>query len=240
MYHFEWPIFFLAVLTEVLGTASGLGSSMLFLPAAQYFEAPTTVLVLTSVLHVFANSFRVFLFWDRRLIRPLKSLIVTFILSSGLGALLSTQMNRPAHETALGSLLILFVLFKWTASTRVAHFFHRQRIPILGTAGFLSGWLGTGGAIRAMALNGLDFEKSQYVFASSTIDLGGDFFRSVIYLVNGYLEKEHLPYFAVLAAGAWIGSHLGKRLLGFISQKQFERFTLATIFVMGALLIRGL
>lgn len=237
MYHIEWPIILIAIVAEIFGTASGLGSSILFLPAAQYFESPQTVLILTALLHVFSNSARVYLFWDPKAIKPFFGLIAVFILTSALGAVISTWTTRPNYEIALGSLLIIFVILKLALSAELLTRFRRFQNSITGVSGFLTGWLGTGGAIRAIALSGFALQKNQFIFVSSSIDLGGDFLRSIIYLYNGYLEKEHLLYIPVLAICAWIGSRIGKRVVGLIPQRRFEQLTLATIFMMGLSMI---
>ena len=52
----------LAFISEVLGTVSGFGSSILFVPVASLFFDFKTVLGITAVFHVFSNLSKIALF----------------------------------------------------------------------------------------------------------------------------------------------------------------------------------
>ena len=77
-------------------------------------------------------------------------------------------------------------------------------------AGFLAGFIGTGGAIRGATLAAFDLKKEVFVSTSAGIDLAVDLSRTVIYLWNGYLDKKYfwfIPVLLVLAyAGVWVAN----------------------------------
>ncbi len=52
----------LALVSEIIGTVSGFGSSILFVPIASLFFDFTTVLGITAVFHVFSNLSKIVLF----------------------------------------------------------------------------------------------------------------------------------------------------------------------------------
>lgn len=52
----------LAFLSEIVGTVSGFGSSILFVPVASLFFDFKTVLGITAVFHVFSNLSKITLF----------------------------------------------------------------------------------------------------------------------------------------------------------------------------------
>lgn len=52
----------LAFVSEILGTVSGFGSSILFVPVASVFFDFKTVLGITAVFHVFSNLSKIALF----------------------------------------------------------------------------------------------------------------------------------------------------------------------------------
>jgi uncharacterized membrane protein YfcA len=54
--------FFLALLAEILGTVSGFGSSILFVPLASMFLDFKLILGITAVFHVFSNLSKIYLF----------------------------------------------------------------------------------------------------------------------------------------------------------------------------------
>lgn len=52
----------LALLSEIIGTVSGFGSSILFVPVASLFFDFKSVLGITAVFHVFSNLAKIYLF----------------------------------------------------------------------------------------------------------------------------------------------------------------------------------
>jgi uncharacterized membrane protein YfcA len=53
--------FLLALLAEIIGTISGFGSSILFVPLASIFIHFKLVLGITAVFHIFSNLSKIFL-----------------------------------------------------------------------------------------------------------------------------------------------------------------------------------
>src|SRR4030095_16583571 len=79
-----------------------------------------------------------------------------------------------------------------------------------GIAGFLAGVIGTGGAIRGLALAAFDLEKGVFVATSAAIDSGVDFSRMIVYLRANYLSAAFYWYVPGLFLVAFAGSYLGK------------------------------
>ena len=102
-----------------------------------------------------------------------------------------------------------------------------------GLSGFAAGLLGTGGAIRGLTMAAFNLEKSVFIATSAAIDLGIDLSRTVVYLWNGYVQKEHLIYLPFLIAIGFGGTYLGKFLLGFIPQSMFKIISLVLILLIG-------
>ena len=65
-------------------------------------------------------------------------------------------------------------------------------------AGFLAGIIGTGGAIRGATLAAFNLKKGMFVGTPTGIDFAVDLSRTIIYLVNGYLDKKYIWYIPVL------------------------------------------
>ncbi len=104
-------------------------------------------------------------------------------------------------------------------------------------AGFLAGFIGTGGAIRGVVLTAFSLEKNFFVGTSAAIDFGVDFSRMIIYLDNGFLPEEYIWYIPSLIVGAFLGSYLGKRILDRISQDTFRNIILGLILAIGLSLV---
>lgn len=223
----------LAFFSEVAGTVAGFGSSVFFVPLAGFFFDFHQVLALTSILHVFSNAAKLVLFrshvqWRLLLLLGIPSTIFVII-----GAYLSARLEFKYTELILGLFLIAFSTFfllrpKAKLSPRPLN-----AVTAGGAAGFLAGLIGTGGAIRGLALGAFDLEKNVFVATSAAIDSGVDFSRMIIYLRSGFLAVESFWFIPALLVIAFAGSYTGKLLLNKIQQKSFRKIVLVLVFLIG-------
>ena len=223
-------LFFLfALACEIIGTLGGFGSSVLFVPLANFFFAASLVLSLTSILHVFSNTAKLWLF--RKTISKHLFLLygIPSLLFTLLGAYLTKVYSFIYLEWALAIFLLLFsglfLLFPkihLKANTLTA-------LVSGGFAGFMAGFTGTGGAIRGMSLIAFNLEKNLFVGTSAAIDFGVDFSRMFIYYYNGFFDMEYVYYIPLLVIASFLGSYIGKQLLNKISQEVFKKIVLSLI-----------
>jgi uncharacterized membrane protein YfcA len=223
----------LTLVCEIIGTVGGFGSSVFFVPVAQFFYDFKIVLGLTAVLHVFSNLAKIIFFYkhiNRRLfwLYGIPSIIMVI-----LGAMLVTHINIQIAEYALSAFLILFSLFFFLNQKFQLKANNANAITGGSVAGFAAGLLGTGGAIRGASMAAFNLEKNVFVGTSAAIDMGVDLSRTVIYLDNGFVGKEHLYVVFILLAVSFIGSYIGKLILNHIEQEMFRRIVLGLIFIIG-------
>jgi uncharacterized membrane protein YfcA len=223
-------LFFLfALACEIIGTLGGFGSSVLFVPLANFFFAASLVLSLTSILHVFSNTAKLWLF--RKTIS--KHLFLLYGIPSLIFTLLGAYLTKVYSFTylewvmaifllLLSSLFLLFPKIQLKANTSTA--------LVSGSfAGFMAGFTGTGGAIRGMSLVAFNLEKNLFVGTSAAIDFGVDFSRMFIYYYNGFFEINYVYYIPLLVIASFLGSYIGKQLLNKISQEVFKKIVLGLI-----------
>ena len=225
--------FVLAFCSEVAGTIAGFGSSVFFVPLAGFFFDFHVVLALTSILHVFSNAAKLVLFgrhiqWRLFLLLGIPS--TAFVL---LGAYLTTRLEFKFNELILGLFLIWFSAYflarpKTKLSPRPLN-----AVTAGGIAGFLAGLIGTGGAIRGLALGAFDLEKNVFVATSAAIDSGVDFSRMIVYLRSGFFTPEFYWFVPGLLLIAFLGSYVGKVLLNQIQQRSFRKIVLVLVFLIG-------
>lgn len=226
----------LAVFSEALGTITGFGSSTFFVPIGVMLESFQLILALTSILHIFGNISKLILFRDKRNFRQLLYFALPSVVLCGVGALLTRYVDVRIFKIVLGVVLIgVSILFLTKTQRRALP--RWIGIAMTGVSGFVTGLVGTGGAIRAVALSALNLEKNAFVLLSAGIDLGGDLLRFVVYTAEGYMDWSHWFYFPLLAAAGWIGSWIGKRILVYIPQENFNRIVALMILVSGVLLL---
>ncbi|PYK65839.1 MAG: hypothetical protein DME50_07680 [Verrucomicrobia bacterium] len=156
--------FLIALLSEIVGTVAGFGSSVFFVPLAGFFFDFHQVLALTSILHVSSNAAKLAFFGRHVQLRLLLLLGLPSV--AVIGAYLSTKLELKFDQLVLGLFLIAFSFFLlWKPATKIAAT-KLNAVSAGGVAGFLAGLIGTGGALRGLALAAFDLEKGTFVATS--------------------------------------------------------------------------
>ncbi|MEN9959143.1 MAG: hypothetical protein RLZZ474_1387, partial [Bacteroidota bacterium] len=223
----QYLIFFLlALLAEIIGTISGFGSSILFVPLASLVLDFKVVLGITAVFHVFSNLSKIYLFQkgiDKKIALKLGIPAILFVT---LGAWLTNFI--PQKEIELGMNVIIFLLAIYMISGH-----HKQikesntNLYLGGTlSGFFAGLIGTGGAIRGITLAAFNLEKDAFIATSAIIDMGVDVSRAGVYIASGYFQREHVILIPFLIIISIAGSYVGKRILNYIPEKVFQYIVL--------------
>jgi uncharacterized membrane protein YfcA len=101
----------LAFVAEILGTVSGFGSSILFVPVASIFFDFKTVLAITAVFHVFSNLSKIALFRkgiDKEIVLKLGIPAVVFVI---LGAWLTNYIATDKMELFMNIALVILAIY---------------------------------------------------------------------------------------------------------------------------------
>ena len=223
----------LSLVSEIIGTIGGFGSSLLFVPIAGFFLDFHSVLGVTALFHLASNISKITLFrsgFNKRLILNIGIPSVIFVI---VGAYMSKFFDSRLLELILAIFLICIslILFIFKRFAIKATLFN----SISGGAlsGLTAGLLGTGGAVRGLTLAAFNLEKNVFIATSAIIDLGIDLSRSVVYISNGYVHKHDLYLIPILIGIGFVGTYIGKKLLAHFSESQFKATTLVLIFFIG-------
>ena len=158
------PIFvLLSLIAEILGTVGGFGSSVFFVPIANFFFDFQSVLGITALFHLSSNITKIAFFksgLDKNLLLSLGIPAVIFVL---IGAYFSKYFNPVILTYILGffliSLSLLFLIFK---KLKVSA---KTKNAIIGgsLSGLSAGLLGTGGAIRGITMAAFKLDKNKFI-----------------------------------------------------------------------------
>ncbi|EZH74806.1 membrane protein [Aquimarina atlantica] len=230
------PIFvILAILSEILGTVGGFGSSVYFVPITNFFLDFQSVLGITALFHLSSNTTKIVFFrkgLDKKIVLALGIPAIIFV---SVGAYFSKYINPEILTYILGFFLIglsllflIFKQFKVKSNTKSA---------IIGgsLSGLSAGLLGTGGAIRGITMSAFKMNKDKFIATSAVIDLGVDFSRTVVYYFNGYIHQHDMYLVPILIVVSITGTWIGKKILNKISQEQFRKFVLFLILGIGTI-----
>jgi uncharacterized membrane protein YfcA len=221
----------LAFLSEIIGTISGFGSSILFVPIASLFFDFKTVLGITAVFHVFSNLSKIVLFRkgiNKEIALKLGIPAVVFVI---IGAWLTTLIPTEKLSLFMNMAIVLLSIYLMINFNKPIQQ-NNTNLYIGGTvSGFLAGLVGTGGAIRGITLAAFQLPKEIFIATSALIDLGVDSSRAAIYVGSGYFMKEYLFLIPFLIGISILGSYIGKLILVKTSERIFRFIVLGVIII---------
>lgn len=219
----------LAFLAEVLGTVSGFGSSILFVPVASLYFDFKTVLGVTAVFHVFSNVSKIFLFRkgvDKAIVLKLGIPAVVLVI---VGAVITTYLPSAQIELGMNIILLLLALYLVINFNKTVRQTNTNLYLGGALSGFIAGIAGSGGAIRGITLTAFHLSKDVFIATSAFIDLGVDLSRAVVYTSNGYFSKQYIFLIPFLIGISILGSYVGKLILKRTSEKVFRYLVLGVI-----------
>lgn len=233
----EYLSFFvvLSLLAEYLGTIGGFGSSVFFVPIANFFLDFDSVLGITALFHLASNLSKIALF-RKGIDWPI---ILKIGISGVVMVILGAWLSNFVPKTYLSLGLAIFLIGLSLTFLLSKHLVLKPTLSngVIGGAasGIFAGLLGTGGAIRGITLAAFNLEKDIFVATSAVIDLGVDLSRSVVYFFNGYMHKDDLYLIPILLVVSIAGTFLGKWTLNSVSQERFRQLVLSLILIVGIL-----
>src|ERR687898_2137456 len=221
--------FVVAFVSEIVGAIAGFGSSTIFLPLALFFVDFETALILVAISHTFGNLGRINFFrhgLDKKIIIIFG---IPSILLSFLGAARVGILSQDILKVILGMfLMVISISFLFKPALK----FPTNLWAVIsggGISGFVTGLVGTGGALRATFLTGFDLEKTKYIATAAVIALGTDATRIPSYISQGFLTEQYYYYIPILFAAAIGGSYVGKKIVNRINQDIFRKIALIAI-----------
>ena len=153
---------FLALLSEIVGTVGGFGSSVFFVPIANFYFNFNMVLGMTALFHVSSNISKIIQFrkgLDKQLTIYLGVPAVIMVITGGI---ISKYLETTYLEIFLGiSLIIISLIFLIYKNLKIKA---QKKQAIIGgsISGLMAGLLGTGGAIRGITMAAFNLEKSVF------------------------------------------------------------------------------
>jgi len=219
----------LALLAEIIGTISGFGSSILFVPIASIFLDFKLVLGITAVFHVFSNLAKIYFFHegiDKKIVVKLGIPAVIFVT---LGALLTHYIPQKSIELGMNFIILAVAIYLISGQSKTLKETNLNLYMGGSNSGFLAGLIGTGGAIRGIILTAFNLEKNVFIATSAIIDLGVDSSRAAVYISHGYFSKDHIILIPFLIVISIVGSYIGKLILKRIPEKTFHFVVLSVI-----------
>lgn len=221
------------LLGSTLTLFSGFGLGTLLMPVMALFFPIELSILLTAIVHLFNNLFKLTLFYKNIHWKTIIRFAPTAILGAWLGSILLTfvgQLNRdiivPYTNTTtnfvnliIGFLLLIFALLEWSPENKRPSF-DKRWLPLGGIlSGFFGGLSGHQGALRSAFLIRTQLSKESIIATGIIIATFIDLTRMSQYVQNMdrniFTDHSKVLLFAIVCSSA--GVILGKKYMGSIT-----------------------
>ena len=237
---------------------SGFGLGTLLLPVFAVFFAAEAAVMMTAVVHLLNNLFKIGLIGRHVHFGVLLRFGVPALFAAMLGGALLVQLAtwpavvdyslagkqfvvRPAG-LVIGIIMVIFAVHE-LASARTSDGLDRRWLPVGGLlSGFLGGLAGHQGALRSAFLMKAGLTKEGFIATGIAIAVAVDLGRLGLYLPNaGRLANEApLPLLAATTVSAFAGALVGRRLLHKVTLEGVYRVVGVLLIVAGIAMAAGL
>jgi uncharacterized membrane protein YfcA len=200
----------------ILSASAGLGGSLILVPTLALILGTKQGVALAALLLACNNVVKVVAY--RKSLPFRKSAWI--LLAITLGAALGARLLVSAPEEVVTVAVIGAFVGSMLAERLHLNLFRRATAPVLAFAsGATSGFSGTSGPLKGVAIRQLDVDRAHFVGAASLASLVGDFAKTAVF-AQGELLGPNEVVVAVIAVplmligtvtGRWINAEIGER-----------------------------
>lgn len=250
------PLF--ALLASLLTFFSGFGLGTLLMPVLAIFFSIPEAILLTAVVHLLNNIFKLALVAKN----INRSILFSFGLSAMLGSWIGSQLlahwapNQLLMQYSLGGinaeittlkigialLMIFFTLFDIVPALKNIEFKKEYILPGGFISGFFGGLTGHQGALRSAFLVRFSLAKEVFIATGTAIACCIDFIRVPVYLLNADLlfSEQQILLLGVTTLAAFSGAFWGSKLLQKTTMKGVKNAVTILLFSIALLLGAGI
>lgn len=192
-----------------LSAAAGLGGSLILVPALALILGTKEGVALAALLLAANNAVKLVAYRRTVPIATSAGVIALTIVGTALGARLLVEAPSRLVEAAVVLSIALSLVAERFAQRRV----RRASAPGLAFAsGTVSGFSGTSGPLKGLALRSLDFDRFHLVGAASAVSLAGDLTKTAVFAEASLLGADSVRLTLVAAPLMVVATLTGRRL----------------------------
>lgn len=219
-----------AAVAFTLSASAGLGGSLLLVPALSVLLGPKEGVALAALLLAGNNVFKTGVY--RRSI-PFGKAFGVLVMTIA-GALVGARLLVAVPEEVVAVAVVVAVAIALVFELRKLELTSTLASPILAFfAGASSGFSGTSGPLKGVAIRNLRLDRQHFVGAAALVSLGGDLTKAAVFAGSGLLAASSLPIAVAAVPLMLLGSLAGRRLNAAIGERAF--FTLFWVVMAGYL-----
>jgi uncharacterized membrane protein YfcA len=217
-----------------VSASAGLGGSLILVPTLALVLGTKEGVAMAALLLAANNIVKVFAY--RRSLPWRKALIVILLVAAG--AALGARLLVAAPETVVAVAVIVSFAIALIAERLDLARLRTVGGPVLAFgSGATSGFSGTSGPLKGMALRQLDFDRAHFVGAASLVSLAGDATKAAVFTEAQLLSGESFQLallavplmFVATFTGRHINTAMGERGYAYLFWGVMAGYTLRLV-----------
>lgn len=206
-----------AVATSILSAVAGLGGGIILLTVLAQFFAPTVAIPIQGGIQLVSNASRASLLRKQVDWSVVGASCILLLPASFLGVALATAVPEDAMRVTLG-LFVLVVGWRPSLLRIRAAATRRSLVVIGGASGLLNTTVGASGPFTSPFFKAVTATHVAFVATAATTQVAAHTAKLIAFGFDGFDFADHLDVIVVGAAGVALGSVIGTRLLGKVSE----------------------
>lgn len=203
----------------VVSSAVGLGGSLVLVPTLAIALGAKEGVALAALLLACNNVVKVFAYRATLPLRASALVLVCTIVGAAVGAALLTAVPEVVVFTAVIVSLALSLLLEQLDAVAL----RKGSSPVLALAsGATSGFSGTSGPLKGIAVKNLALDRMHTVGAASIVSLGGDLTKTAVFTEAGLLGGNAWVVAALAVPLMLAGTFTGRRLTRWLGDRRWS------------------
>jgi len=212
-----------AFATSILSALAGLGGGLLLLVVIAQFFAPATAIPIQGGIQLVSNGSRAFLLRSDIAWSPVGWSSLLLFPASVLGATVATAMPEDATRLAMGLFVLLVAwrpqLLKWSGTDKLPE---RALIGVGAVSGFLNSTVGASGPVTSPFFKAVTAGHKAFVATAAASQVIAHASKITAFTLDEFSIADHLGVIGIGATGVVMGSWVGTRMLGRVSEARLN------------------
>lgn len=196
-----------------ISASAGLGGSLLMVPALALFLGTKEGVALAALLLASNNIMKIIAYRETLPFRKAAGIAALIVIGAAIGSTL--LVNAPVWAVTI-AVLAMFATTIITEKREIKAVRSKFGPFLAFVAGASSGFSGTSGPLKGVAIRNLDLDRRHFVGAASLASFAGDAAKTAIFAEADLLGRNAwltcLAAIPLMALGTWSGSKLNERL----------------------------
>jgi uncharacterized membrane protein YfcA len=207
-----------AAVSFTVSASAGLGGSLVLVPSLALVLGTKEGVALAALLLAANNLVKVFAYRETLPFRTALLVIVLVAVGAAFGAGLLVAAPEKVVIVAIIASFVFALIAERLDLTRL----RRLGAPVLALgSGATSGFSGTSGPLKGMAIRQLDLNRAHFVGAASLVSLVGDATKTAVFMEAGLLSRDSFLLALTAVPLMLIATFSGRRINRAIGERGY-------------------